>query len=1154
MKKYISVVLSLILLISVFSIIPVSAVTEQKPQNYYEGGDFEFAPTGKYFYWGFDAWHGGNFSGDGASWMVGSVTDELSYSGGKSLKCSTVAWWNVFNTVQVEKNTDYTYVFYMYVPEGADDGEGYRGLRYITVSDPERYISSSGANMKAFYTEYYEGDQYAPSSVTKKANVYGEWKRYEVKFNSGDFTAVKIGVCFAGMASGYNYCYIDDIGLYKETDLETYSYNKFQNGSLANTEDFEADEWSFSLENFKGKANNKAASFSVVQDTSLSSLKTNTNAVKIDVKTGANFLMWTANTYALKENTEYNVEFLVKTNNLTRLKAYIYEPSYIDRLNQPNATEWPYEGQNIYSYKYNGGEDSKNSPYRKTRVARSDLSFTWKANETTLSNDGSSMVQTAANKDPSETYANGGWVTVSATFKTGSGSWNYDEAGKGAENLNYAANVALGIGCVDQLSDGSISVAGFSLKEACNFEDNVAAGFEYVGAAVRIRGVPALRFKTRINREIISYFYPDYEIKEVGALTLKTQYLNGGKLSFDSIYKYGGVNRSAKSAKLWDENYNFPEDEIFSLVLTNIMGKDYTSDYSYRPYVKLTKGKEELIIYGEEYSASLSDVAMLAVNAKKASGGFLESEECRNLVWERFLSNLTPTELSVLNNQPYINTDFFGANWAVYHGTTYMKDKTGRNYTEEMAQKEFNRLVDSGITGVRTIFRSTWMHPIEMTFTGWDFENETMQAFYKWAKEMQKRDIDIIITAGWLLTWYAREEYTENLWYDEVPYLHGDGEDYYGESNGVDFSGMTENEIRLKKASLRYGEWVRRCLEAFKANGINNVKYVLCFTEPSGQKPANSTTGTPSTKLGVESVEYVTMVKGLHEVLTKHGVRDTVKIIGPNQATGLNAEDMILMEYCLKELKGTGVIDIYTAHSYPSTANIHGSDYFIPEVSWNYHNYIMKEYNSVMERQNFTGTFLYDEMTGGGEATDPKISAYFGIQAIVGAINIMHNGADGIMRWNIFDQLWPNSDSNTGEFREGIHVTGLAPSFFESYVPRNQYYSFSLFTKYIKGLNKVVNCNGSKVSDSLYYIVLEDDNGNLTAVVVNTSQSAKYFNLKFNSSLNNLVLNRHMFEYTSSNPNSEAKLAGIDKIIRVNNEIKDVIPAGGLMIYTTRKD
>ena len=45
-----------------------------------------------------------------------------------------------------------------------------------------------------------------------------------------------------------------------------------------------------------------------------------------------------------------------------------------------------------------------------------------------------------------------------------------------------------------------------------------------------------------------------------------------------------------------------------------------------------------------------------------------------------------------------------------------------------------------------------------------------------------------------------------------------------------------------------------------------------------------------------------------------------------------------------------------------------------------------------------------------------------------------------------------------------------------------------------------------------------------------------------------------MFDYAYTNPTEEAKLAGVDKIIRANNEIKDIVPAGGVMIYTTIKD
>ena len=190
--------------------------------------------------------------------------------------------------------------------------------------------------------------------------------------------------------------------------------------------------------------------------------------------------------------------------------------------------------------------------------------------------------------------------------------------------------------------------------------------------------MPAIGFKTHVNKEIISQFYPAHTITEIGALALKTKYLNGGKLHFEGGYTYGGVKRTAKLALLWNKNYNFPEDGNFKLTLTNILSRDYGNDYSYRPYIKLKKDNEEIIIYGEQYDASLADVALLAVNAKKTNGGFIETDECRNLIEERFLSLLTPTELSVLNDKAYINTDFFGANWAVYHGTTYMDCTSGR--------------------------------------------------------------------------------------------------------------------------------------------------------------------------------------------------------------------------------------------------------------------------------------------------------------------------------------------------------------------------------------------------------------------------------------------------------------------------------------------
>lgn len=1149
MKKLLSFLLSVVIIFGLFCL-PYNIAFAAKPESLITDGSFEAAPIGKYFYWGLNNWYGNNFAADGANWMVGSVTDERAFSGGQSLKISSVRWWSFIKTVEVEKNTDYTYTFYAYLPEGANTDLEYAGIRYVAAATSSFYQSSSGFSETPFTMDYYDG---YTGAKNPKANVYGKWTRIDFNFNSGSNSTVRLIVGFSALADGSNYVYIDDMSLYKTTDCKDYSANLFSNGNFNDTSDFLAGSYEFSFKNFKGFVNNESEPMSVINDSSLTSYKNNTSAISLKMNSGGNFIMWSKNTYALKENTTYKAEFLVKTSNLTRLKAYIYEPTYTNRLNALSFKESPLEGQNIYSYKYDAGEDTANSPYRKTRVARSDLSFTWKVNSTTLNSDGSSMVQTPLNSDPSSTYGGGGWITVSATFTTSSGNWSYSGTGSGANNLPYAANISIGLGSADQTQSGEILIGGMSLKEYRNYEENIASGIKYTGSSIGVRGVPCLTFNTQINKELLNQFYTSYTIEEVGALALKTKYLNGGTLSLDGKYTYGGKTRAPKSAILYNQSYSFPKDGNLRVVLSNIMSSDYNSEYSYRPYVVLSRGKEEILLYGDQHSASLADVSLYAINAKKANGNFVEHEETRNLIEERFLSLLSSNDLAV-NNGNIINDEFFGMNWAVYHGTTYMDSSCGRKYTEAQAQKEFDRLVDSGITGVRTIFRSTWMHPINQTFSGWNFDTNNMNAFYKWALEMQKRDIDIIITAGWLLTWYAREEYTEALWYDETPYLHGDGEDYYGESDGVDFTGLTDNEIRLKKASLRYGEWVRQALEAFKERGINNVKYVLCFTEPSTQQVANQTAGTPANKLGKEAVEYVAMVTGLHEVLTKHGVRDTVKIIGPNQATGINGESIILMEYCLEQLKNTGAIDIYTAHSHPSTANLSYSDFYIPDAAWNYFEYVMKDYKDAINRQSYTGKFLFDEFTGGGPYDIPLESSYFGVQTIAGAINLMKNGADGICRWNIFDQLWPNSTSTSAEFQNGIHVTGMAPSFFVSEVPRNQYYAVSLFTKYIKGLTNVVDCGTYRLNDNIYYVTLTDNNGAITTAVVNTGHTPCYFNLKYANSLNNTIMYRHIFDGHSSTPTAAAILPKTDKILRVNTEIKDVVSPGSMIIYTTNSN
>ena len=89
--------------------------------------------------------------------------------------------------------------------------------------------------------------------------------------------------------------------------------------------------------------------------------------------------------------------------------------------------------------------------------------------------------------------------------------------------------------------------------------------------------------------------------------------------------------------------------------------------------------------------------------------------------------------------------------------------------------------------------------------------------------------------------------------------------------------------IRSKRmiiASLRYGEWMRQALEAFKANGVYNVKYLLAFTEPGRKDDPKQDEIDPYFCYP----QWTRLVQGLHDALTAAGIRDDYKIIGPNQS------------------------------------------------------------------------------------------------------------------------------------------------------------------------------------------------------------------------------------------------------------------------------
>ncbi|MEE1314473.1 MAG: hypothetical protein UHS49_01725 [Faecalimonas sp.] len=153
---------------------------------------------------------------------------------------------------------------------------------------------------------------------------------------------------------------------------------------------------------------------------------------------------------------------------------------------------------------------------------------------------------------------------------------------------------------------------------------------------------------------------------------------------------------------------------------------------------------------------------------------------------------------------------------------------------------------------------------------------------------------------------------------------------------------------------------------------------------------------------------------------------------------------------------------------------------------------------------------------------------------------------------SIFNQQWPNVHSNNFEFSDGMHYTGTAPSLLESYVPLSSYYAVSLFSRYAKGLGQTIETD-FRVGKDLFYVMLTNEAGIKTVMVINMGESAKAISIEFKTDINEKFY-RHMYAGFDLKPDERARLAGIDKRFFVKGELKDVIPACGVVIYTTRED
>lgn len=505
-------------------------------------------------------------------------------------------------------------------------------------------------------------------------------------------------------------------------------------------------------------------------------------------------------------------------------------------------------------------------------------------------------------------------------------------------------------------------------------------------------------------------------------------------------------------------------------------------------------------------------------------------------------------ELKVYNGKAPLITNYRGVSASVYHGSVFMKDKYGRNYTDEMAKIEMDRLQDAGIRFCRTYFRSQWVWDSVKNQYNW--KTDRIKDFYRYAKELQKRGVNIILTIGWHFDVPVVDPDKYSTGINDTPYIYGKApvDNIYGELNDYNYSGMTENEIRLSKIGLRYGEFAKQAIQAMRAENIHNVTHILTFTEPSYRRD-------PALKEGSFANEYITTVKAIKYAFRKDGTMNNVKMVGPNQGSVPDGEGLLRI-ICEKEPE---LFDVLTAHFYPTATNS-TDDVYGDLCTTTFGSYmdVVTRNNLNSNKTNNKKEFWVDEFYARSSSVPLGVpSAWNGLQTGVGILTAMNLGIQNISLWQIYDQLWIDQDNTGGEFVNGIHACGSAPSLFVSSIPKPQFYPVSMLGKYLGHEDGKVFGSFSEYASGVYVGAVQHKDGNWTFAVINTNYEELTFRITFDNAISK-NLYRHVYNAAGAEdvnpPTTAARLPGVDRKFKdVKKILKDKIPSGSVVVYTSLK-
>lgn len=507
-----------------------------------------------------------------------------------------------------------------------------------------------------------------------------------------------------------------------------------------------------------------------------------------------------------------------------------------------------------------------------------------------------------------------------------------------------------------------------------------------------------------------------------------------------------------------------------------------------------------------------------------------------------------------IDNSLAVQENYLGFN-AISQGFMYMPDPSGREYTPKQQKLFIERIKNSGLTMIRSYYDQGYaaVKNADGTFKKddngklvWDWETAEMQGLYSWLQAMKDIGVTVLLNMSWNTAVLMSET-------------------SYGFSNP--FYGMTVEEV-----TTAYSEWVSQSLEQIIVKkGFTNVKYAVLFTEPysratlTGRKVSDITEADKKTPGGAlrQTDWYVDMVKVLDAQLKTDGIRNKIKLVGPNvvlrddiaNLDNPNITSSERIEWWIEKLDK--YIDVYSFHWYaPAYPGVVSAENNLYVDSYDLQSYHLTEISHLIRA---TGKeFWFDEMNyvwndGVTTAHDNIPHGWSGTQIAQLIIANMNNGIQNTLLWSMDDVQWPLKNSTGGEFYKGVHMTGITPNLNTSMTPYKQYYAYTLFSKYMTGDagTKVYKGTGKK---GVYTTMVKFPDGNITIAVVNSNLSTQAFRVEFSEMLNSsgIKLNRHLYDPERITPTTNALIIGKDKVFTsVKNKFQDVLPAGAVAIYTT---